>query len=156
MKDRSPGALWALILCAAVITLAFAQPASATDLKLSWNPVTTDSAGKPLPAGASVSYNVYGAAQGQPFKLIANVLTTSTVRSNVNAGSACYAVSALVTPASVIQVQESAQTAMICSTVAAPPPAKPAAPAAPTNFQIQQIPPTARYVPFGRHRRLFA
>lgn len=128
-------------LCATAIIIAFtAFPAGATDLTLSWNPVTTDNMGNPLPAGATVSYNLYGAVEGQPLVLLANVTTITNVRSNVNPGTACYAVSAvLVTPATTAGL-EGAQTTQVCSTVTSvpTPPAAPVAPAAPANFQIQQ------------------
>jgi hypothetical protein len=115
------------------ILMAVATTANATDLHLSWNAVTVDVNGAALPAGSTVTYNVYGAIQGQPLKLIANVTTTTNVRPNVDAGTLCYAVSAvLVTPTTTTGV-EGPQTALTCTTVLA-------TPAAPTNLQIQQTP----------------
>lgn len=148
-----PGA-WLALAVLAIVAICSPAPSQATDLHLSWNAVTVDNAGKPLPSGATVTYNVYGAQQGQPLKLVANVTTTTAVRSNVDVGSDCYAVTALVTPASIIQTQESLQTATICSSVAAP---LPASPAVPTNLQIQQSPtPTSLLNPLGRRRIMFA
>lgn len=132
----------AAALCVCLVASVF-HTARATDRVLSWDPVTTDSSGNPLPAGVTVTYNVYGAPQGTALKLLANVTTTTNTRTNVDVGTACYAVTALVTPAGVVTNQESAQSPMVCDTVAAgaPPPVQtPAAPAAPGNFKVQQVP----------------
>lgn len=134
-----------LLLCASSVTLA-------TDVTLSWDPVTVDSKGVALPSGSSVSYNVYGAPQGQPLKLLANITTTKNVRSNVNPGTACYAISAVL--ASV----EGAQTEVLCTTIDPTSPPPPITPGTPSGFTIQQTaPPTTFYYPrFRRTRRMYA
>ncbi len=126
------------LVCLSVASVA---QTSGVNLTLSWNAVTTDSDGNPLPSGSSVTYNIYGGMQRQALALLGNVSTLSNVRTNVNVGTLCYAVSAVVvTPTSTTGV-EGAQTGTICTTVDAPPPPKPAVPAAPTGLTIQQSKP---------------
>lgn len=159
MSRIRPGAVWALAIALSltIFALCFAEPAAAEDVHLSWSPVTTDNTGKVLPTGTSVTYNVYGAKQGQPLAVLANITATSNVRSNVDPGTACYSVTALVAPATALQAPESLQVPTVCTTIAAPPPVKPAAPAAPTNFQLQQAPtPTALFQPLGHRVRRYA
>lgn len=129
------------LLLLAFLSLWATTQANATDLNLSWNAVVTDANGNALPMGSTISYNVYGAAQGQPLKLLANVTATANVRSNVDPGTACYAVSAVLVTLASTSGLEGAQTAQICSTVVSSvptPPAAPIIPSVPANFQIQQ------------------
>lgn len=151
--------LWPLaaFVSFAILSLCWAAPALATDLHLSWSAVTTDANGKALPSGSSVSYNVWGAAQGQPLRFLANVTTTTHVRPNVDPGTACYAVSAVLVTQNTTAGVEGAQTTPVCTTVDAPPPPPPAAPAAPANLQIQPVPtPTAFLRGFTRRRVMYA
>jgi hypothetical protein len=130
-------------LALAVLSLSCLAETSGVSLTLSWNAVTTDSDGNLLPSGSSVTYNIYGGMQGQALALIGNVTGLSNVRTNVNVGTLCYAVSAVVvTPTSTTGV-EGAQTGTICTTVTAspPPPPKPAVPGVPSGFSIQQTKP---------------
>jgi Flp pilus assembly protein TadG len=108
-------------LIAVLILIGLAPVADATNLTLSWSAVTTYTDTTSIAAGTPVTYNVYGAMQGQPLVLLTPtaiaVLTNS--RSNVNPGTLCYAVSAIV------DSSESAQTAPVCVTVATTVPSVP-------------------------------
>lgn len=96
------------------LLLAFlALPAYATDLTLNWTAPTKNTDGTPITG--VLSYNIYGGACGSMLALLTSGITTTTnVRANVNPGNWGYAVSAVVAS------QESAQTAPVCTTVAAP------------------------------------
>lgn len=94
--------------------------AGATNLTLSWVAPTQYTDGSNIAAGTAITYNVYGAIQGQPLQQLATALaTTTTVRANVDPGVRCYAVTAVITGI------ESAQTPQVCATVAPPTPAPP-------------------------------
>jgi len=103
-----------------LLALTLSSIVSATDLTLSWAAPTSFTDGTAIPSTTAISYNVYGAVQGQPLVVLQSGVTAlSNVRSNVSAGTRCYAVSA------VVNGNESAQTAPICVTVNPPPPAAP-------------------------------
>ncbi len=110
------------LLRLAVCAFAFAAPlAYATDLTLRWVAPTAYTDGTKIPAGAAITYNVYGAHQGvTPLpKLAGGVTTLSNVRYNVDVGTQCYAVSA------VVDGVESAPTVAVCVGVLPPPPPPP-------------------------------
>jgi hypothetical protein len=112
--------LWALLT---LLTL----PVHATDLTLKWTAPTTYT-DKTAIGSAAITYNVYGAAQGSPLVLLTPGLTTaSNIRTNVNPGTICYAVTA------VIASQESAQTIPVCTTVS------PSAPNSPGGLTITLV-----------------
>jgi hypothetical protein len=102
-----------------LILLLLPLTASAADLTMSWSPVTTYDDGTPLPAGAIVTYNVYGGIQGQPRVLKDTTTATSETRKNIQLGvTTCYHVTAVVAG------QESLPSNDLCNT----PVARPAAP----------------------------
>lgn len=94
----------------------FAIPAHATDIIVACSAPTKFNDGTPVTG--PVTFNLYGALQGQPKKLLApSPLTTcSSVRSNVNAGTQCYELTALVPG-----YGESDHTSESCVTIAAEP-----------------------------------
>jgi hypothetical protein len=103
-----------------------AAPAFATNLTLTWVAPTTYADGTtPIPAGTAIAYNVYGANQGSTLALLTTTPITglTNVRSNVNPGTICYAVTAI------INAVESAQTSPVCVTV-------PQAPGAPGGLTV--------------------
>jgi hypothetical protein len=109
------------LLCLLLPLLAI--PAHATDITVACTAPTKFTDGTPITG--PVTYNLYGALQGQPKKLLApSPLTTcSSVRSNVNAGTQCYEATALVPG-----YGESDHTSESCVTITAEPtcPAQPA------------------------------
>ena len=90
---------------------------SATNLQLSWVAPSAYTDGTPIAAGTVVQYNVYGGPCGGTLVLLTSTPITgiTNTRTNVNAGSWGYAVTA------VIAGVESAQTPPVCATVQAPP-----------------------------------
>lgn len=118
-------ALWcaprrALSLLAALGCLSLAASAHATDLTAKCTAPTTGVDGKPLPAGETVAFNLYGAMQGSALSLLTPtpLATCLSVRQNVNPGTICYAFTAVGTLGT--SSLESAQTAPVCATVAPP------------------------------------
>jgi len=100
------------------LLLIAALPAHATDLKLSWSaPTTYADNTTPLPAGAALTYNVYGGPCGGTLALLTStpITTTTNIRYNVNPGNWGYAVTAILAGT------ESAQTAPVCASVQAGP-----------------------------------
>jgi hypothetical protein len=131
----------------AVLTL-FAVCAHATDLTVKCVAPTAgvDEKGNPgpLPADETITFNVYGAMQGQPLVLLTPTPLAQclSVRHNVDPGTHCYAVSAVgtrITPTetgSYTSTKEGAQTAPKCATVAPPPIA---APGSPTDVTVTPV-----------------
>jgi hypothetical protein len=92
-----------------------AIPAHATDITVKCTAPTKFTDGTAITS--PVTFNLYGALQGQIKKLLAPspLSTCSSVRSNVNAGTQCYQVTA------VVGGSESDPTAESCITIAAEP-----------------------------------
>jgi hypothetical protein len=109
----------ALVLFALLFLPALAQ---ATDITVSCTAPTkfTDSS----TITGAVTFNFYGALQGQPKQLLTSVPLTSctSVRKSVNPGTQCYEVTAIVAGA------ESDHSAESCKTIATPKPLPPDAP----------------------------
>lgn len=100
----------------AFLALGACSIASAATLTLTWIAPTTYENGQPIAAGTAITYNLYGAVQGQPLVQLDNDITATTaIRTHVDPGVRCYAVTAVVAGV------ESAQTAPVCTTIAAPP-----------------------------------
>lgn len=92
----------------------------------------------PLPADETVTFNLYGADQGNPLALLTPTPLASclSVRSNVTPGSTkCYAWTAVGTVPKGDGPKESAQTAPIC--VAVPVPT--VTPTPPTNVTVNMV-----------------
>ncbi|HLA60925.1 MAG TPA: hypothetical protein VK626_01645 [Nitrospiraceae bacterium] len=115
-------------LALGLVLALIALPSFATDVTVACTPSTTDTTGAPLNPAAAVTFNLFGALQGQPKQLLApSPLTTcSSVRKNVTPGTQCYEVSQLVAG-----LGESIHSPETCLAVAGPT-AAPAAPGAPT------------------------
>ena len=118
-----------------VCLLSLAHTVFATDLTVKCTAPTTDVSGNPLPIGETLAFNLYGAVQGQPLKLLtptaANICQWT--RTNVTPGTICYAATAVGTVGS--SSAESAQTAQVCAVVA--PPATPPQP--PTGTTVTPV-----------------
>lgn len=109
-------------LRAKVVPRTVMAAATAPSIALSWTAPTTFTDNNPIPATDAVTYNLYGAMQGQSLTLLqSGIATTSNVRTNVTAGTHCYAVTA------VVAAIESPQSAEACATIAE-------TPATPTNL----------------------
>lgn len=117
-----------LLLLALLLSPAIA---CATDLTLACTAPTTFTDGTPIPAGTAITFNFYGAMQGSPLALVSGApfATCSSVRTNVNIGTLCYAATA------VVNGQESAQSPQVCYTNVAPGPA----PAAPGGLTVTPV-----------------
>jgi hypothetical protein len=99
----------------AFLALGACSIAFATNLTLTWQPPTSYTDGTPIASGTAITYNIYGALQGELLQQLATGVTATTAtRTSVDPGVRCYAVSAVVAGV------ESAQTAPVCATVAPP------------------------------------
>jgi hypothetical protein len=109
-------------LLAALLLSLFALPSLATDLTIRCTPPIKNADGSALATGATITTNVYGGTSPTTLKLLTPTPLAAclSVRSNVNAGQACYAVTAVETIAGISA--ESTQTAPICVTVPPVPP----------------------------------
>lgn len=123
------------LVIAALLLLLVCTAARATDLTAKCTGPTTDVSGNPLPAGEVITFNLYGAMQGNPLALLtpAALATCLSVRSNVNPGTICYAWTAVGTLGTSSAV--SAQTAPVCVTVTAPA----TAPQPPTGVTVTPV-----------------
>lgn len=110
-----------------VLFLIASTAADATDLTVKCVPTLTGIDGNALPADETLGFNIYGAAQGNPLKLLTPtpLPTCLSVRTNVTPGTVCYAVSEVGTRGGA--TSEGALTAPVCAVVA-PPPAQPQPP----------------------------
>jgi hypothetical protein len=110
---------WALV-AALTFMLFWDVVARATDLTVSCTAPTTDVSGNPLPSGEGLTFNLYGAVQGQPLKLLTPTPggACQWIRTNVTPGNICYAATAVGTLGTTSA--ESAQTPQVCATVAPP------------------------------------
>lgn len=133
MRVRKPGR-WLLVgmLLGSILGLAIAAPyvfaattpvspkaatttASGQNLTLKWVAPTTYVTGAAIASGTAITYNVYGAPQGQTLaQLQTGVTALTNTQSNVPYGTQCYAVSATVAGV------ESAQTTPACVTLNPP------------------------------------
>lgn len=123
-------AAMALIL---VPALGFAQTSNES-LTVSCGPPAANADGSAISSAATITYKVYGGLQGtSPLPLLTSTPLASCSRTaaNVDVGTICYAVSAVETIGTAAPV-EGAQTAPICTTVAAPSPT----PGTPTNVTV--------------------
>lgn len=109
------------LLCSASFlpTLAFAA-----DITVDCTPPTKNTDGSSITGGA-ITFNLYGALQGQPKQLLTAtpLATCHSVRANVNPGTQCYEATAVVAGV------ESDHTGEACKLIAPP---KPNAPGTPT------------------------
>lgn len=98
--------------------------ACATDLTVTCTPPLKFTDGTTIPSNAAITFNLYGALQGQPKVLLqpSPLTTCSSVRQNVNPGTQCYEATAIVGGS------ESAHSPESCKTVTAPVPQAPGAP----------------------------
>lgn len=105
----------------ALALLGLGSPAFGYSLTLSCTAPTTYTDGTPIATGITVTFNFYGALQGQPLALLTPTPLTScsNVRASVDPGVRCYAATAI------INGQESAQTTPVCFTVPNPTPSAP-------------------------------
>ena len=105
------------VLC---LFLLMVSAVRATDLTVNCTPPTTDISGNPLPAGEALTFNLYGAVQGTPLKLLTPTPggVCQWVRTNVTPGVICYAATAVGTLGT--SSAESAQTPQVCATVTPP------------------------------------
>lgn len=93
---------------------ACALAASQNNVTITWTAPTQFTDGSSI-GSAPVTYNLYGALSGVPLQQLATGLTNlSTVRTNVNPGNQCYALTAVVGGV------ESAQSNVSCVNVVAP------------------------------------
>jgi hypothetical protein len=103
----------------AILLALIALPAWAENPVLTCVPPTTYADNlTPIPAGTAIGYNFYGAMQGSPLVLLNTagpLPTCSDMRTNVNVGTICYSLAA------VVNGQESAQEPPICIVVPPPP-----------------------------------
>jgi hypothetical protein len=107
-------------MVAAVLALGACAVTSAATLTLTWTPPTSYTDGTAIPSATPVTYNLYGALQGQPLQQLSTGLTATTAtRTGVDPGIRCYAVTAVVAGV------ESAQSAQACATVSPPTPGPP-------------------------------
>lgn len=108
------------IIAIALCLMMLAQIASATDLTVKCTAPTTDVSGHLLPSDEVITFNLYGAPQGQPLKLLTPgpVAACQWVRANVTPGTICYAATAVGTRGT--SSAESVQTPQVCTTVAPP------------------------------------
>jgi|AGTN01.3.fsa_nt_gi hypothetical protein len=101
MLDRMRlGALWALVYASTILGCAFIYgPAYAqtTDLIVSWNAVTADTAGVALPAG-TVTYRVLQSTNGAEFRQVGEVTQPQFTRRAVPTGTHCFRVVSVFTP----------------------------------------------------------
>lgn len=98
---------------------------SGPNIAISWTAPTAFTDSNAIPATDAITYNLYGAMQGQPLALLqSGIATASNLRAGVTTGTHCYAVTA------VVAAIESPQSAEACATVAE-------TPAAPTNLTPQ-------------------
>jgi hypothetical protein len=70
-----------------------------SSITLKWNAPTTENKGvTPIPAGTAISYNLYSVGGPNPVVVVGaqQLATTSIVRSNLSAGTPCYAVTAVI------------------------------------------------------------
>lgn len=120
----------ARVLAAAVALVI--QSAHAANITVSCQPPTQFDDQTLFPPGTKVTFNLYGAMQGQPLALLTPtpLATCLSVRANADVGTHVYAWTALVAGI------ESLQSVTVSTTVIAPPPivpsTKPAAPSKPT------------------------
>lgn len=120
-----------LLLSLAVVVCAQTPPPG-TSVTIRWNAVTTMNDGTPLPAGTSVTYNLYGGHNpGGPWSAPISLQGTSTIRYGVDLGQLCYYETATVNG------KESLPSPVSCITVTATPST---VPSAPTNLTISQNP----------------
>lgn len=89
---------FSLLLGVLLSILAFSAPAIATDITVDCVAPTKFSDGSSIPTGTTITYNLYGALQGQTKVLLAPspLPTCHSVRQNVNPGTQCYEVTAIV------------------------------------------------------------
>lgn len=133
------------------LALLFLLPpiAAATNLTLTWTAPTQNTDTSAI--AGPITYNLYGGMQGQALTLLSGmpISTTTNVRSNVNPGTICYAVTA------VVNGLESAQTPPVCTTILAPPPNAPSgltvtmATLGGTAYQVIQNPNALVMLPVG-------
>lgn len=109
-----------LMVLFAVLCLLLVRSAHSTDLTVKCTAPTTGTDGKPLPSDETITFNLYGALQGQPLKLLTPTPSSSClwVRPNVTPGTICYAPTAIGTRGT--SSAESAQPPLKCAVVAAP------------------------------------
>lgn len=96
--------------------------ARATDLTVKCEPPTLAIDGSAIPADETFTYNLYGAMQGNPLKLLTPTPLSAclSVRQNVTPGTVCYSLSVFgIRPGMTIS-PESALTAPVCTQVLAP------------------------------------
>lgn len=105
------------LLCIFLPTLAFAA-----DITVDCTPPAKNTDGSVI-TGA-ISFNLYGALQGQPKQLltVTPLATCHSVRANVNPGTQCYEATAIVGGS------ESDHTAEACKLIASPKPNPPGGP----------------------------
>lgn len=101
-----------------LLLLAFPLTTWAADLTFTFDAVTTDSAGAPLPAG-TMKYEVLQSTDGSPYAQVGEVTTNSFVRKNVGPGKTCFVATATFTPAAVTPFTwvTGAGTDPVCATV---------------------------------------
>ncbi len=120
-----------------MILMAAATAAHAANVTLACTPPTQNTDGSPISSSATLTFNFYGGPKGQPLVLItpAPLITCASIRTAVNPGTICYAVTAVETINGVSA--ESAQTTPVCTMVAPP------TPSTPGNLQLTVSVPTA-------------
>lgn len=108
------------LIALAAVALCFSGHLHATDLTVKCSAPTTGTDGNPLPSDETITFNLYGAVQGQPLKLLTPTPSTSClwVRANVTPGTICYTPTAVGTRGT--SISESAQPPLVCAVVAAP------------------------------------
>jgi len=109
--------------------------AYATDLTVACTAPTKFTDGTSIPAGTTITYNLYGALQGQSKVLLTPtpLATCQSVRTSVKPGTQCYEATAIIGGI------ESAHTLETCVAVAAPAPQPPGQP----TVTVSAIAPTA-------------
>lgn len=122
-----------LVVCVVrIVNIAWAQTSTGANVTISWQAVTKDDKGNPLPAGSAVTYNVYGSHSASgPWTLAINTSALLTVRQNVEIGTDCY------TMAATFNGVESVRETPICLTITGPLPVV-ITPAAPAGFVAVQ------------------
>lgn len=120
-----------LLLAAAFVVVGVVTPAHSTDLTVKCTAPINGTDGKPLPSDETITFNLYGAMQGQPLKLLTPTPASAClwVRANVTPGTICYAPTAVGTRGT--STAESAQPTPVCSVVQ-PPATPPQPPGSPT------------------------
>lgn len=117
--------------------------ARATDLRLTFDAVTTDDQGAPLPAG-TVTYSIYHALNGGEVRQVGVVPAPYFTRRDVGAGTHCYSVVPQFAPSTPVTGETwgpGPTLGQVCETVQASGGPRERRPAGVVNLRLQQVTP---------------